>query len=493
MLPGFSLLWFLADLGLRAYVPPVLPPEPAFAATALRTVEVLPASGDLDAIVFARPHYMSPLVGSVARGTRLVVRGELAPPDGAYCGTGVYYAIEPYGWICSADAEPSGQPPTTEAVLQVVPGTSLPYRYARVMVPEGTSVPMWSSFESLRAHDSAERELARGDTIAVTSPLELFEGRSYYVTVDGKLVPVRGTTPVKASSEWQGVAIDSSLHLPFGWVTPNKASVYETPKGRTVEELAQRTRVEVLEEVSVGSTRWLRIGEGRYLKADQVNEVRKIERPLGTGDHAQWIDLDLGEQVVVAYRAGQPEFATLISSGRAPNNTPRGNYPVWGKITSITMKSQEYDDKPYYVNRVPWVLFFQAHNALHAAYWHDRFGVPKSHGCANLSPHDAQFIFDWLEPKLPAGWTSVRYFDLTHAPTVHVRNSKRAKPFSQERNVGPPDSADETERMEDALARREREAAAQSAAAARGVPLMLRGVTQPLSNAPGNVPLMLAP
>jgi len=493
MLPGFSLLWFVADLGLRAYVPPLLPPEPTFTPTALHTVEVVPANGDWDANVFARPSYTAPLVGNVARGTRLTVRGELMPPDRAYCATGLYYAIEPYGWVCSADTEPSGEPPTTESVLQVVPGSSVPYRYARVMVEEGTFLPMWSSFESLRAHDSAERELGRGDTIAITSSLEFFEGQSYYVTVDGKVVPVKGTTPVKTFSEWQGIEIDPSLHLPFGWVTPTKATVYDAPKGKKVDELVQRTRVDVLEEVANGNTRWLRIAEGRYLKADQVNEVRKIERPLGTGDHEQWIDIDLGEQVVVAYRQGEPVFATLTSSGREPNHTPRGNYPVWGKATAITMKSQEYDDKPYYVNRVPWVLFFQAHNALHAAYWHDRFGVPKSHGCANLSPRDAQYMFDWLEPKLPAGWTAVRYVDLTHAPTVHVRNSKRAKPFFQERNMGPPDREDETERIEDALARREREAAAALAAQARGTPLMLKGVVQPFPNAPASVPTPPAP
>jgi hypothetical protein len=38
------------------------------------------------------------------------------------------------------------------------------------------------------------------------------------------------------------------------------------------------------------------------------------------------------------------------------------NYPIWGKATAITMKSQEYDDVPYYVNKVPWVMFFQAHS-----------------------------------------------------------------------------------------------------------------------------------
>ena len=138
------------------------------------------------------------------------------------------------------------------------------------------------------------------------------------------------------------------------------------------------------------------------------------------------------------------------------------------------MKSQAYDDAPYYVNRVPWVMFFQAHNALHAAYWHDRFGAVKSHGCANLSPLDAHYLFDWLEPPLPPGWTSVRYWNPQQAPVVHVRNSERTKkPIFQERNIGPPDRNDEAERLATALTRREAAEREEAMRAAQGPSVLL--------------------
>ena len=53
---------------------------------------------------------------------------------------------------------------------------------------------------------------------------------------------------------------------------------------------------------------------------------------------------------------------------------------------------------------MPYVQYFQDGYALHAAYWHDVFGMPKSHGCINLSPEDARRIFFWTEPKVPEGW-----------------------------------------------------------------------------------------
>ncbi|MFO0173853.1 MAG: L,D-transpeptidase, partial [Aphanizomenon sp.] len=29
------------------------------------------------------------------------------------------------------------------------------------------------------------------------------------------------------------------------------------------------------------------------------------------------------------------------------------------------------------------------------AYWHNKFGTPVSHGCVNLSPPHAKWLFNW--------------------------------------------------------------------------------------------------
>ena len=42
--------------------------------------------------------------------------------------------------------------------------------------------------------------------------------------------------------------------------------------------------------------------------------------------------------------------------------------------------------------------------ALHAAYWHDQFGTPRSHGCINLAPKDAARLFAFTKPEVPEGW-----------------------------------------------------------------------------------------
>ena len=38
------------------------------------------------------------------------------------------------------------------------------------------------------------------------------------------------------------------------------------------------------------------------------------------------------------------------------------------------------------------------------AYWHDDFGTPRSHGCVNLAPNDAAWLFAWTKPDVPEAW-----------------------------------------------------------------------------------------
>jgi lipoprotein-anchoring transpeptidase ErfK/SrfK len=52
-------------------------------------------------------------------------------------------------------------------------------------------------------------------------------------------------------------------------------------------------------------------------------------------------------------------------------------------------------------------MYFSGSVALHAAFWHEKFGRVRSHGCVNLAPMDAHWLFDWAGPRLPVGWHGV--------------------------------------------------------------------------------------
>jgi hypothetical protein len=39
--------------------------------------------------------------------------------------------------------------------------------------------------------------------------------------------------------------------------------------------------------------------------------------------------------------------------------------------------------------------------ALHGTYWHNDYGYPRSGGCINLTPADAQWVYRWTLPVIP--------------------------------------------------------------------------------------------
>ena len=64
------------------------------------------------------------------------------------------------------------------------------------------------------------------------------------------------------------------------------------------------------------------------------------------------------------------------------------------------MDNLEHTDVIPYSYDVPLAQYFSAGKALHAALWHDRFGIPTSHGCVNLAPVDAEWLYDFTEAQV---------------------------------------------------------------------------------------------
>ena len=113
----------------------------------------------------------------------------------------------------------------------------------------------------------------------------------------------------------------------------------------------------------------------------------------------RWISVDLSEQTLVVYEAGQPIFATLVSTGKETGwATGEGLFTVFHKSESNALLSPDPAQVGnYLIQDVPYILYYQGSFAIHGAYWHDNFGVPNSHGCVNLSPADAKWLYDWTK------------------------------------------------------------------------------------------------
>jgi lipoprotein-anchoring transpeptidase ErfK/SrfK len=51
---------------------------------------------------------------------------------------------------------------------------------------------------------------------------------------------------------------------------------------------------------------------------------------------------------------------------------------------------------------VPWVLYItEGGISFHGTYWHNDYGHPHSHGCINMTPQAAKWLFRWTSPTVP--------------------------------------------------------------------------------------------
>jgi lipoprotein-anchoring transpeptidase ErfK/SrfK len=39
--------------------------------------------------------------------------------------------------------------------------------------------------------------------------------------------------------------------------------------------------------------------------------------------------------------------------------------------------------------------------SFHGTYWHNDYGVPHSHGCINMTPQSAKWLYRWTLPSVP--------------------------------------------------------------------------------------------
>jgi hypothetical protein len=244
----------------------------------------------------------------------------------------------------------------------------------------------------------------------------LWQGRRYGLTPELEVLPTDRLRPIQGS-DFHGVEIGRGVELPFALVRQPGAHfvVYQHAGNRLVagetapyrEAVPLTGRQQFFHEVLHYETR-----DGRWLSDREVSRLDPVKRVPGWAAKGErWIDVNITKQTLVLYDGTRPVYATLISSGEAglgdsksTTATKRGIFRIHAKHVATTMASEEVGEE-FELRDVPYVQYFDDDgHALHGAYWHDKFGIPKSHGCINLAPEDARRIFYWTEPPVPDGW-----------------------------------------------------------------------------------------
>lgn len=276
--------------------------------------------------------------------------------------------------------------------------SNIPYYYARVM---RENAPLFTSLDDAVAGQPVYRRLETGFDYITYIDLARVDGKRYFMIDPGVWLPGDGVSPV-ATPTFQGLEFTSTPRNDFGWVLV-ELETKQTPEYTQVDPTGnvyyRYDIVQIRGSQKIDGIEWMQIGESEWIEATKVARVSlDVAPPEGVpGD--RWVSVNLKEQTLAVYDDSELVFAALVSTGVPGAWTQPGVFQIYLKKEAETMSGAFTVDRSdyYYLEDVPWTMYFDQARALHGTYWHNGYGVPRSRGCVNLSPGDARWIYDWAD------------------------------------------------------------------------------------------------
>jgi hypothetical protein len=437
-------------------------PEPASPLRAPERETDALASTAKETWVFAEPYWKARRIGYLRAGAIVERRAEPAARNHA-CPEG-WYRIEPRGYVCvgaAATLQVSDAVVETSARRPRRDGLPYPYVMSR-FPPPPLYARLPSAEETLKVEPDFKGHLQRAARMALDpsyvepppaepvpgvllygrpapalggerrSPgalvighalprsgfalLSTFdhEGRRFGLTTELAALPLDRARVIKPST-FSGLALDDEVTLPVAFVKSRHATRFTLGPGGVIargEALRFRQAVPITgEERRLGATAYFVAKDGSLIVADQAVKIDRFQHaPAWASGSRRWIDVSILHQSLVAYEGRKPVYVTLVSTGadglgdpKKTHSTIQGAFLIHTKHLSVTMDDDKIGDE-FDFRDVPFVQYFTEGFALHGAYWHDDFGTPRSHGCVNLAPIDAAWLFNWTAPEVPATW-----------------------------------------------------------------------------------------
>jgi len=402
-------------------------------------------------IVRKDPDPLGLVLGWLRRGE--VVRLKPAETKTATCRSG-WHPVHPQGFACAGEGiEVSDKPPVVadDDRTQAKRDAAMPYQYYMVKdlkVPEyhvlpsrdqqRAAVEYSETWQKLLAGDNAQkiqrflegklpsqppkptgvrRFLDRGFYVAATGST-VRSSRRFAHTARGSFIKEQQLEP-RSGPSFHGIELGKDQTLPIVWAArdavPQHARIKDDGSVRFID-VADRAPIERLSQVKnwkgfarVGGQLVHELNDGTYLRSWFLAVAERVQKPREVGSDEPWVHVDLSAQTLVLYTGDEPRYATLVSTGLADHATTPGSFRIQRKYVSDTMSDigADAEDDRYSIDDVPWTQYFDGSRALHGAFWHTHFGIQRSHGCVNLAPTDARYVFQHTDPQVPAGWHGV--------------------------------------------------------------------------------------
>jgi len=224
-------------------------------------------------------------------------------------------------------------------------------------------------------------------------------GQRWYELNPGEFVRADDVRLVEVPA-FHGVEVALQPGRPFGWLVRDVVPSAR-PDGQPEPAYPELKRFDFFQvyDAAVGDDDWIwyQLENGGWIRQTYVSLIDVHPPPEEVGPGEYWVEVDLYEQTFAAYEGRRMVYAGLISSGLNRWPTREGLFQVWSRYRENKMSGAEGKIDYYFIEDVPYIMYFDRLNeiALHGAYWHDRFGYKHSHGCVNMPPRDAEWVYYW--------------------------------------------------------------------------------------------------
>jgi hypothetical protein len=148
----------------------------------------------------------------------------------------------------------------------------------------------------------------------------------------------------------------------------------------------------------------------QWVLAEDIRRVPRAEMaPIHPFVGNKRLEISNTDQSLTCYEGDDIVFTTPIAGGTGGSlATPTGDFCVILKQGSRHMANAPYPGQPpeeratadiFDLPGIPGNIFFTLRgHAIHGAYWHNDFGIRRSHGCVNVSMYAARWLYRWVHP-----------------------------------------------------------------------------------------------
>jgi hypothetical protein len=252
------------------------------------------------------------------------------------------------------------------------------------------------------------REITLGDDEPVHNRVWYFTGEGYAHSgsiqpVDVKLNPPQAGIPAGGAlavitvpftdAHW-GVGVNSTVAYRLYYETTHwVAGLHHDREGQPWYEIA---------EDKWQLNYYAPAAHLRLISSEELMPIAVDLHPL-----AKRIEVLTTPQAIVAYELDRPVFIAKTATGARFSNgdfsTPPGRHFTKHKRPSRHMAAGNLAFNGYDLPGVPWISYItESGISFHGTYWHNNFGRPRSHGCINLTPKAAHWIYRWTLPYVPS-------------------------------------------------------------------------------------------